>query len=684
MTTQWIRERKQKSEESQTHSGFRSCDDFLRFTPQLNACAPQLLAEVAAAIAPVDDSAGVEALRTLAEQRGPGFDADMVLTMACAMLLGQSPKLETWRMVRQVARHSWPVEHWLGEAMSAHKRVSAVAGQAYVTLAVLLFEALESGELEAASARRNQDRKNAREHWRANRSLEEIWWGLRGSDFMNFEEEMRVFGVLSEIDPAVFQRLLGNSQDPLLVDAALLSAGVGAFTPQFSVWEACANAAPDAFAKDGGWNGSVLMPLLLLRARDELLEPGRQLPRIGASEAEVASITSEVEALVQAVVDVLARRADAPGMFARWSTWLMRQQLRQRNQDPVDIRSSDYVDKALVVRLGRAVLDRGLVPAPPADAAPWEAWCYQCVLSMLAAESIGEPPPFVPFADQWQLTPEDWHQQKGRDLLARASTRLPSDEIPGLFAHLLVFPLASRAGFAAGWLRLWNSAHYLREVLEFGSFDAVENDYSDRSDASSLLLLLGCMGLGCFDQAASRLGKDDPVEAGELVSLHGFLTSAAMEISQLDDTLHRDRWQTILQHLALRRIYGDERVAGTSRAAVFAPEDETSIQAYLQYFHADPGDLIAFLHACMSNGFDAAMLCDELQGGAIDLQACVTSLRRLHELNQRRYPLRADTLRAIAPLMPAVPRPGQLVPAIMPDGQVLRLRADAALPSGIA
>ncbi|GAB1437175.1 hypothetical protein MASR2M32_34300 [Sphaerotilus sulfidivorans] len=291
------------------------------------------------------------------------------------------------------------------------------------------------------------------------------------------------------------------------------------------------------------------------------------------------------------------------------------------------------------------------------------------MLSLLAAEGIGDPPPFTAFADQWQLTPEDWHQRKGRDLLARASTRLPSDEIPGLFAHLLVFPLASSAGFAAGWLRLWNSAYYLREVLEFGSFDAVVNDYSDRSDASSLLLLLGCMGLGCFDQAVSRLGKDDQVEAGELVSLHRILTSAAMEISQLDDTLNRDRWQTILQHLALRRIYGDERVASTSRAAVFAPGDETLIQAYMQYFQADPGDLIAFLHACMSNGFDAAMLRDELQGAAIDLQACVANLQRLNKLNDRRYPLRADALQAIEPLMPVVTRPERSVPARMPAGQ---------------
>ncbi|TDM05088.1 MAG: hypothetical protein C4K60_20035 [Ideonella sp. MAG2] len=265
MTTQWIRERKRESEESQTHSDFRSCDDFLGLASQLNARAPQLLDEVAAAIGPVDDSAGVEALRTLAAQRGPGFDADMVLTMACAILLSQRPDLSTWRMVRQVAYHSRSLGESLGAAMSAHRRVSATAGQAYVTLAVLLFKALESGVLEAASELRNQDRKNAREHWRANRSLEEIWWGLRGSDFMNFEEEMRVFGVLSEIDLAVFQRLLGDSQDPLLVDAALLSAGVGAFTPRFAVWERCANEAPDAFAEDGSWNGSVLMPLLLLR-----------------------------------------------------------------------------------------------------------------------------------------------------------------------------------------------------------------------------------------------------------------------------------------------------------------------------------------------------------------------------------------------------------------------------------
>jgi len=134
--------------------------------------------------------------------------------------------------------------------------------------------------------------------------------------------------------------------------------------------------------------------------------------------------------------------------------------------------------------------------------------------------------------------------------------------------------------------------------------------------------------------------------------LHGILTAAAMEISQLDDTLQRNRWLTILQHLAQRRIYGDERVAGTSRPPVFAPDDEPSIQAYLQYFQADPGDLIAFLHACMSNRFDAAMLRDELQGAAIDVRACAANLQRLHELNDRRYPLRADALKAIAPLMP--------------------------------
>ncbi|WZB64180.1 hypothetical protein WJ970_18315 [Achromobacter xylosoxidans] len=114
MTTHWIRERIRESEETRTHSSFRSCDDFLGLALQINARAPQLLAEVAAAIGPVDGSDGVEALRTLAAHRGPGFDADMVLTMACAILLSQRPDLSTWRMVRQVAHHSWSVEQWLG------------------------------------------------------------------------------------------------------------------------------------------------------------------------------------------------------------------------------------------------------------------------------------------------------------------------------------------------------------------------------------------------------------------------------------------------------------------------------------------------------------------------------------------------------------------------------------------
>ncbi|WP_271099508.1 hypothetical protein, partial [Enterococcus faecalis] len=92
----------------------------------------------------------------------------------------------------------------------------------------------------------------------------------------------------SEIAPEIFHQLLGCSTNPFLVNSALLSAGIGAFSPRFRQWEDSVRAAPAAFDPDGKWNGSVVLPLLLVHARNALLQPGKQTPRYEADEEEVA------------------------------------------------------------------------------------------------------------------------------------------------------------------------------------------------------------------------------------------------------------------------------------------------------------------------------------------------------------------------------------------------------------
>lgn len=650
---QWIAERSADLEGLHDHEQFKTLEDFLQFMAQVDRVAPSLIDLLAEDLTALDEPPETELLQKLARQRSAlSFDTDMLLTTACAFLLRKSPELTTWLKVRKIARNSWRIEHWLDKAMAAHVQRDACARAPYTVLGTLLFKALESGGLKSGSDRKNEAREGGLSNWKnAEYQLEELWWGLRYFDFMNYEEEMRIFGLLSAIAPADFQQLIAGSRNPFLVNAALMCSGVGGFSPRFTQWEACAKAAPLAFDHNGRWTRSVLLPLLLVHARNELLASGWKVPRHDADEVEVAALTAQVTELVQAVVDVLSRREDAPAMFARWSTWLMRQVLLHREQNLSDIRSHGFVDNALLEAMGKAMHRQQPLLEVPDDAAPWEAWCYRCMRSFVANDEVVGALSFEGFASQWKISPEDWRERKGRDLLERAELHVPRDDMPGLSANLLVLPLASGDEFALGWQQLWDSAYHLRDVLEFGSVDAGPKAYSDRSDASSLLLLLGCMGLACFDQAMARLEASPELLTEEIECLHRALAVAVMEALHLDDTLNRDKWQALLHHVALRRAYWDSKYGIQHPVAVFVEQQGPTIRDYLNYFQADPGDLVAFLHACMLNKLDPLMLREELQEASIDLRACVDTLKRLHKLRERRYPMSGRAIEAIKPLM---------------------------------
>jgi hypothetical protein len=666
MTMQWIHERSPQREAFQGSDGFKTREDFHELMGRTDDDAVPLSALLLEDVTTLGEFPEIEELRRLVQQRTTlGFDADMLLTAACAWALERSPQLETWRIVRRIARHSWPVEHWLSEAMAARAYIDPDARKAYADLATQLFTALTRGDLPSQSQRRNEARDRALSYWQAtSHPLDELWWGLRGADFMMYEEEMRVLGLLSEIAPQEFQQLIAGSDNPFLVDTVLLSAGAGAFSPRFAQWAACTTAAPFAFAQDGRWTGSVLLPLLLVHARNELLQSGRLPAGQDAGEAEIATLTAQITELIEAVVDVLASRQDASATFARWSTWLMRQVLLQKNEGFNDIRSRAFVDNALLEAIGKSMQERRpSIPVAPEDAAPWEAWCYRCVLSSFAHDDFIDTPSFTEFARQWQLTPESWHGQEGRDLLKCAQLHLPREDFPGLSANLLVYPLASKDGFAAAWRQLWDQASCLREVLEFGSVDAKTNTYGDRADASALLLLLGCMGLACLDQAGARVEASSRLPVGkaveetvegmsrEMADLHATLAAGVIEVLHVDDTLQRDKWQALLRHMALRRVYWDQRYNAGHRTAAFAQQHEPTIQDYLGYLQADPDDLIAFLHACMLNKFDASELHRELIDARVDLRACVDTLGQLQGLRPHRYPISGAAMEMIKPLM---------------------------------
>lgn len=649
---QWMRERSTELDGVQNSQDFKTPEDFLRLWTQIDRYAPQMVTLLAEDLTTPNEPPSIESLLKLAQERVEfSVDPEMLLTAACALALKRSPQLETWLRIKKIWYNSWQIESWLYASMSALVQKDADTRDAYIKLAKLLFNKLESGCLMSESRRTIEARENSLAYWQsAEYQLDELWDGLRHADFMSYKDEMWIFGLLSEVAPTDFQQLIAGSSNPVLVNAALLGAGIGAFNPRFAQWESCVKAAPMAFSESGSWTGSLVLPLLLAHSRNELIEPGRHVPRYDANEVEVAALTDQVSELVCGVVDALALRVDALAIFRRWSTWLMRQMLGSNESDFSDIRSSTFVDNALLEAMGKAMKGEQLPPTTPKEAAPWEAWCYLCVRSSFSHDGFIDTPSFDDFASEWHLTPENWHGPKGRGLLERANRHLPRDNIPGLTANLLVAPLTSKSGFASSWKQLWDSAYHLREVLEFGSLDAGGKSYSDRVDASHLLLLLGCMGLACFDQAAGRLTEAMKCPAEEMISLHKALAAAALEVLYVDDTLHRGKWQTLLQHLALRRVYWDSDYIADNRVAVFAGQSP-AVRDYLRYFQADPSDLVAFLHACMLNQLDPSALRKELRDASVDLRASVETLKKLHSLRDHRYPIKHEAIKAIQVLM---------------------------------
>lgn len=578
--------------------------------------------------------------------------AEMLSTLACAQALANRPSLSTWGNVQQIARHSWEVENWLPEAMAALATLHDKTVGSYIELARTLWSDLDQGEMKSLTPKVSQVVQEHRAYWDGStHRLDEIWWGLRGSDVMIYEDAMRVFGLIAEFAPDDFHQLLGRSSNPFLVNAALFGGSVAAFNPRFSRWEACVRAAPLAFDPDGRWTGSVLLPLLLVHARSNLMGAMRAVPRYGADEEEVSTLSRATTELAQAVVGALAAREDAPATFGRWCSWLMRHMILRGELQFQDVRADGFVDNALLEAATSKLQSSELFGTPPADAAEWEYWSHYCVHCFMAHEGEGNGPRLEGLMSEWEISPEDWRGTKGRSLVERASLHLPREGSPNLSSHLLAVPLGSSKDLSAAWLSWWDTAYGLREVLEFGSTDVGERDYSDRSDASRLLLMLACVGVAALDQAAARLSSSHTVHRWDVAHLNEALGTAVLSILHIDDTIYREKWQQLLLNLALRRALWDERFGSPRSNGVLSIDDKPSLQEYLGNLRHEPTGLIALLCSCIRHEVSVDALRSALQAASIDLPAVVGMLERLNEVNDRRYPLNGEALRKIKPLL---------------------------------
>lgn len=526
MTLQWPSEREAANRQPLSVASFKTEQDFRQLLDACPECLPETFDETVNWVIQQGGDV-IELEQRIAVVCGQANLQDfpdstnLLMTWTCSVALAKSPSLSTWEKVKNLKYHSWQLEHWLVHAMMVQAEGHSDVHRAYIELAKVVFDELNRFALISKSEHKNQERTGAWAYWSECRDkLDEIWWGLRGwRDFMNYEEEFPLLCVFSELASDEFISIVSQSANPYLVNSMLLVSEVGGFSPRFAQWEKFAIAAPVAFEADGKWNGSVLMPLLLVEAQQQLFQAGRDIPHFDATDSEIEETKKEIAGVVEAVVTTLSKRQDAMPLFARWSTWLMRQLLSHSEKDINDVRSAAFIDDALIEAIGRKLKNHSVIQVCPSDAPVWEAWCYRCVLAAHANGGFIDPPDNADFLAEWAISSDELAGKKGQDLRERASLIVTmSKEMPGMAARSLAYPIVRLAFPTEAWIGMWNATHTLREIVEFGDADASNDEYHSRSEAGKLLLLVFRIGLAILDQRVAQCTSCDSAEARSLAA----------------------------------------------------------------------------------------------------------------------------------------------------------------------
>ncbi|AEV27176.1 hypothetical protein Dsui_2837 [Azospira oryzae PS] len=659
MNEQWPSERRVEEQKLVVDGSFKTTEDFLALLNTIPNGLPRVfddaviwiveqdgdLSELERRIASVVDAANLHAYPD---------NQPLLMTFACAAALAHTPSLHTWDRVSTFQYNSWQLENWLDKAMTAYAKATPPACHNYVALAREVFAGLDDFSLQSKSDRINQERFGARASWNECRNkLDEIWWGLRNwHGFMNYEEVLPLFQVFYELSPDEFIDTLRGSSNPYLVSALMFVAGIGAFSPRFSEWKRMLAAAPVAFEADGKWNGSVLIPLLLVEARNQLLQVRQNFKTLDPSSEELDGIKQEIADTAEVIATALAARRDANAIFSRWTPWLMRQVLSHTSKDLSDVKSLAFADDALIDAIAQRLGNCTLPETSPADAGSWESWCYRCTLSSFAYNEHISVPAWEDFGNEWRLEPEDWAGKKGLLLREHASliTSL-NKETPGIAANLLAYPIAQSPSPAAAWIHLWNDAITLREIVEFGDSDATADEYSSRSEAGQLLLLLFRIGLAIFDQGAAKCSSSRSSEEESLVDLYKALASAERDMREIDRTLNRDEWFSVVQHLTVRRVIWELPSSdglGLGYFQVFKPDDTPTVVDLLTEAKGNVIELFAILQSLMLNIPDVSRLKRYLSSASISLPDVVCLIRRLNQFHPRKYPINEDQLQKLA------------------------------------
>lgn len=576
--------------------------------------------------------------------------SDLTLAIAFTKVLRTIPTASTWNYLWSLAWQVSSLEYALLRVVTATGKEDQSFKSLFLEIAseVVKEAAAQPGRSLILSKR--EEYSQLREDWKQNPSLTKIWRGLGEGDCLLFRDDYGVFGIAADLDLGAFMCLLSEFDNPYPILAALQAAQAGW---SYSRWQRLLQLAPAGFNDNGNWNGSLIVPLLLVIARDQVVQSQFGIGAHSSDEA-IKGATTEIEILAKEIAKTLAERPDAGPCAQRWATWLMRQTISALANDPLpypaDARSHGYVDTVLIDALGAELPSSAWNPSPGQDAETWEPWCYRCALVSIAANGAIAMPSATDFLKEWALSPEDWPSTRGESLRERASLFETFGRHPDAYGtRLLAISLVDIHEPQRIWGNMWDTTQAIREVIEFGDPDAAQDTrFRIEMEASQLMELLfglGLMMLECAVDPNCRLKCDRQKMLEELL---GLLFYAVQEMATIDIS-NRRYWSEALRHLAIRRAVwvGDAQPF----AAVFGEQSKPSLGDFLEELSVETEGLFALLEVALRNGVDRQTLQQTLIESGINLETQIAFADRLRDNDSKRAGISSDQLSTVRSLL---------------------------------
>lgn len=626
----WVREQATLQDHHTDNDSFKQPDDFKKLDDEINKKAISL-DELSDFISKQKPS--FERLQNFVENETDNGNAFrltdeqrlMLQALACAKLLCDSPSLESWRSITDIRYHSWEIENWLEPALSYYTNQYGKSEQ-IIRLSQAILTALVAGELQPKLEQYKNTFQQEVESWsRVTQPQKEIWFGSCDSNegFMLYREFFPVFSIWFQKDAESFIASM-MSLNPYIANAILSISGITFFNATFVNWQRATMLVPCSFEEDGTYKQeykSYLLLILLDVAYRNLFDAKHR-----------TNDEDYVIRLIDDVVETLRGRNDYPAIVLRWGNWLERLVLQDSgNHDEFD--SHAFIANKLLYVLGKNLNAESFIKKPAEDFESWEHWAhYSAMASHLYNKFLPECS-FEDFAADWQLDVYSWGNEKAECLINKSYdyTYLRGN-LPGKQAYQFAYPFTHAEAPEKEWLKLWKGVHPLREIVAFGfKSDVYGYSYKERHEASGLLILLFLTGLALLDLLVT---VPDAKKLNSIKKLFECLHANLITMLYIDDTINKEKWQSLYRHLAIRRV-----IWMGETESIFNEDDFPALNDFIGFYSNDAYQLAMLLENILVNAKAPDEVLKQLQACGVNAEELIEKVNILNKTDERRYPL---------------------------------------------